>query len=102
MQVTQTDMFTENRSKYPDGFFHWLSKNQKVWIAFEAKALQMARTRRKRYSARTIVEVLRWHSDISDHTTLFKLSNNMTPGMARLWMEKHGDQFPRFFSLHGK
>jgi len=64
--------------------------------------LKMARVR-KRYSARTIIEVLRWHSDLAEPKgSLFKLSNNMTPGMARLWMKKHSQEHPGFFSLHEK
>lgn len=99
--MTPAEYIQKHQDEYPEGFFHWLTKNQSIWKAFEAKALQMAQTGRKRYSARTIVEVMRWHSDLADSTTLFKLSNNMTPGMARLWMNKHGRKYPKFFLLHG-
>ena len=86
-------------SDYPDGFFQWLQDNNHIWLAFEKLALQMA-GKRERYSARTIVEVMRWNTDIREKDITFKLSNNMTPGMARLWMMKHGKQYPKFFSLH--
>lgn len=92
----------DDRLDYPEGFFHWLQFNDHVWKMFEEYALQMAQ-HRKRFSARTIVEVMRWNNTIrqkKDKT--FKLSNNMTPGLARLWMAKYGDRYPKFFSLQQK
>ena len=59
----------------------------------------MALVGRKRYSARTIIEVLRWDSDLREKNKLFKISNNMVPGMARLWMARYGRKHPRFFNL---
>lgn len=85
--------------QFPEGFFHWLQQNRHIWECFEQKALKMA-PYRERYSARTIIEVLRWHSDLQENKPLFKISNNMTPGLARLWMEKHGARYPKFFRLH--
>ena len=72
-----------------------------IWNQFEEHGLTMAR-KRLRYSARTIIEVMRWNSDIREEQgkPLFKLSNNMTPGLARLWMAKHGDQYPKFFQIN--
>ena len=84
---------------YPDGFWSWLPQNNKVYREFERRALQMARTSRKRYSARTIVELMRWDSDISDSEMTFKINDHYTPGMARLFMAKHGAQYPKFFEL---
>lgn len=91
----------ETRDLYPDGFFHWLQFNDHIWMTFENKAITMAYMR-KRYSARTIIEVMRWESDIREKNKLFKLSNNMTPGLARLWMAKHGARYPKFFNLQNK
>ena len=91
------------RDKFPDGFFRWLQFNYHIWEQFERYALSMA-MKRERYSARTIIEVMRWNSDIREHhkTPLFKISNNMVPGLARLWMEKHKFDHPRFFKLQEK
>jgi hypothetical protein len=85
--------------KYPDRFWMWFKDNQRVYEEFERQALAMAMRGRKRYSARTIVEVLRWSSDISDSETTFRLNDKYTPGMARLFMEEHGKRFPGFFEL---
>ena len=88
-----------NDDQYPEGFFYWLRNNQHLYDEFERRALQMARVR-SRYSARTIVEVMRWNTDLRQGPDIvFKISNNMIPGMARLWMQQHGRKYPRFFSL---
>ena len=88
--------------EYPEGFFHWLRNNQHIWKAFEEKAYIMAAVaKRPRYSARTIIEVMRWDSDVREKKPLFKISNNMVPGLARLWMAKHGANHPKFFSVRG-
>ena len=88
------------KDEYPEGFFWWLCCNEHIWHAFEEKAYVMAAVaKRRRYSARTIIEVMRWNSDLREHTPLFKISNNMVPGLARLWMAKHGERYPKFFQL---
>jgi len=102
---------TLDKPQYPDRFFHWLQFNDHIWEQFERHALSMA-AKRKRYSARTIIEVMRWNSDLREQAAkphpvsgrpirppLFKMSNNMTPGLARLWMVKHGKNHPKFFQL---
>ena len=99
LTLDQIQYKREHQHEYPEGFFHWLSQNQHIWEAFERRAYQMALVGRKRYSARTIIEVLRWDSDLREKNKLFKISNNMVPGMARLWMAKYGRKHPRFFNL---
>ena len=84
---------------YPAGFFHWLNSNKHIYRAFSNKALAMARTGRPRYSARTLVEVLRWDTDLADTSTTFKIDNDMIPGMARLWLKIWGTDYPKFFAL---
>ena len=81
----------------PDGFTHWLSKNQHIYNRFEVLALRMAEKNHKHYSARTIVEKLRWDTDIADTDVQFKINGNFVPGMARLWMKTHGKRYPNFF-----
>jgi len=92
---------TLEKEKYPEGFFHWLQFNEHIWEQFERHGLTMA-AKRQRYSARTIIEVMRWNSDLREKQgkALFKLSNNMTPGLARLWMAKHKLDHPKFFQLN--
>ena len=89
-----------DRLKYPDGFFKWLEYNHHIWTIFEEKAYMMAAVGgRPRYSARTIIEVMRWDTDLCEKEPLFKISNNMVPGLARLFQAKHGKNFPKFFNI---
>jgi hypothetical protein len=97
----QRQWIRENYANYPDEFFSWLKHNYHIWKEFESKALMMS-YRRKRYSARTIIEVMRWDTDIREKNPLFKISNNMVPGLARLWMVKYGAKHPKFFNLQNK
>ncbi len=85
--------------KYPDGFFRWLQANARIYTEFERRALYMARGGRKHYSAKTIFEVIRWHTDLKDSDKMFSLNNNYTSGCARLFMETHGKRYPGFFQL---
>lgn len=89
------------RNDYPDGFFNWLQYNEHIWLQFELYAHTMA-AKRDRYSARTIIEVMRWNSDLREQQgkPLFKISNNMTPGLARLWMTRHAHKYPKFFQIN--
>jgi len=97
------DLRKLDKDKYPEGFFHWLQYNEHIWLQFERHARTMA-DKRDRYSARTIIEVMRWNSDLREKQgkPLFKLSNNMTPGLARLWMAKHQLKYcnKKFFQLN--
>jgi hypothetical protein len=84
---------------YPVNFWRWLRANQHVYRAFCAYAFRMAMTGRKRYSARTIVERIRWDTDLSDNEETFKINDHYTPGMARLFMSEYGEKYPGFFQL---
>ena len=90
---------THLRSLYPSGFFHWIDsiEGQAIWKAFQDKAL-IAVQRREHYSAKAIIEVIRWETMLNDGTE-FKVNNNWAPGLARLWMHTYGDLYPKFFEL---
>lgn len=84
---------------YPVNFWRWLRVNRHIYKAFKVYAFEMAMTGRKRYSARTIVERIRWNTDLSDTETTFKINDHYTPGMARFFMSEYGEKYPRFFRL---
>ena len=69
--------------KTREEFSDWLQLNRPIYDSFVAAALKMKRTGRGHYSSRTIVELLRWHSDLRDSDTSFKINHNMAPQMAR-------------------
>ncbi len=86
-------------SEYPAGFWAWVltDEGDAVWREFEKLALQMA-AKRSHYSAMSIVQVIRWHTALKDGTE-FKINNNWAPGLARLWMNHHGNKHPDFFRM---
>lgn len=85
---------------YPDGFFHWLAENPKIWAAFSVKAHQMAQLR-KHYSARAIIHVIRWETELKDSDVIFKINNNWTPGLARLFMYIY-PRYKGFFQIRNQ
>jgi len=100
LTIAQSAYMLAHEEDYPEGFFNWLSNNQHIWKAFEEKAYIMAAiVRRQHYSARTIIEVLRWDSDLKEKDATFKINDHAIPGLSRLWMAKHGKNFPKFFEL---
>src|SRR5210317_391777 len=99
MTKAQQNVIDFPRDTYPAGFWRWLTENEHIYDAFKIEAIRMALTGRKRYSARTIVELLRWQSDLKDSDKTFKINGNYVPGMARLFMQEYGERFPNFFQL---
>ena len=98
--VEQFKLFTpDEKANYPVGFFRWVNtfEGKAVWNDFEARALEMAQVR-KRYSASAIAQVIRWHTALRGGDD-FKINNNWIPGLARLWLKKHGRSHPGFFEL---
>ncbi len=86
-------------SEFPAGFWAWVltDEGDYVWREFERLALQMA-GRRKHYGAQSIIEVMRWHTNLKDGTE-FKINNNWISGLSRLWLNHHGHKYPRFFRV---
>ncbi|MGE5522592.1 MAG: hypothetical protein ACM3SS_02675 [Rhodospirillaceae bacterium] len=78
-------VFVETRPDlFRDDFRDWLDANFHIYEAFAGLADQMA-TRRDHYSARTLVEKLRFDSDMSERGGEFKINGNYAPDLARLW-----------------
>lgn len=84
--MTQLDIFSQ------DNFDRWLEfhkQNPQVWKLFERFALQAVRSGRLNYSARTIMERVRWHSEVITRGDTFKINNNHVPFYARLFMQTY-------------
>lgn len=81
------------------GFALWLAENPQVWQRFLAMAQQVRGHGRRVYSARTIVETMRWKTDVGEISGPWKLNNNWVPSMARLFNVIHGIDF--FQERHG-
>ena len=75
-------------------FETWLAANWALWEQFRKLAYQMRMRGRKYYAARTVIEVMRWHYHLHDQTEQdFKLNNDWTPKMARLYNALVGSEF---------
>ena len=80
-------------------FEAWVSENPHVYERFRDRTLQMVATGRKRYSARTIMEVLRWEYDLTTTGASFKIPNVFIPHLSR----RFRDEYPEhddFFIYH--
>ncbi|WP_213956311.1 hypothetical protein [Variovorax sp. dw_954] len=90
---TVPDIFTprpialarDHGDQFSADFLAYLPDNLHVYRAFIGEALKVARKGFQHYSARTIVEVLRHNSALQEADGPWKLNNNNTPYLARLF-----------------
>lgn len=86
---------------YPDHvvkrFVEWHSDNPHVYQEFKNLTFKMA-GRRKRYSARTIFEKMRWDYDIQTVGDVFEINGDFVPIYVRLLIHDH-PQYREFFEL---
>ena len=95
-----------NADEFPPDFKAWLTENWHLWVRFETEASRVwlrrvtAEFPKKipHYSARTILEVLRHESAVSDAGEPWKINDHATPDLARLYMLFH-PQRAGFFEL---
>lgn len=80
----------ENPNLFRPEFYNWLKFNTHVYEEFERRALHVAKFR-KHYSARTILETIRHDTAIAELNGEWKLNNNFTPCLARLFALSHPD-----------
>ncbi len=90
LDITLGEEFT------PD-FGDWLTENMPIYREFERQARMIA-SRRDRYSARTIAEVIRHNSLLAEQGGPWKINNNRIPDMARLFSALHPEH-EGFFQL---
>jgi hypothetical protein len=78
-------------SKHPLAvkFWEWHSANPHVYELFKRYALQAALAGRHRFSARTITERIRWHTQIDTAGDEYKINDHWTPFYARLFVVDH-------------
>lgn len=75
--------------QFQPGFADWLWDNVPVQRAFNAEALAVAATGRRRYSTYTIIEYLRHWSVLRGVGAEFKLDQNWGSSMGRLFVHMH-------------
>ena len=73
-------------------FMQYHEDNPQVYTIFKHMALKAINNGHTIYSAKTIMEVVRWHHDIQTRGEPFKVNNNYTAYYARKFM----DDFPSY------
>ena len=76
----------ENKHLFTTEFMEFLPSNLHGYEAFEREARKIIARGFKHYSARTIIHVLRHHSALEQIGGDWKLNNNISPYLARLWV----------------
>lgn len=77
-------------------FEEYHKNNPHVYDMFVKFAKEAKKSNRKKYSAKSIFERMRWHTEIETQGEPFKLSNNYTAYYARKVMEEL-PEFDGFF-----
>lgn len=89
---------SENRLKREFEEFH--AANPHVFELFVRFARQVKARGFQKYSARTILERIRWHTDTeTTRDDGFKLNDHHTPFYSRLVMSEFPDEFADFFEI---
>ena len=88
-----------NPDQFLPGFDDWIYDNLHFYRAFEEEALKVARTGKRRYAARTIIEYLRhWTSMQEVSNSSFKINDHWTSSTARLFSILN-PLYPDFFEF---
>lgn len=77
-------------------FVSWLPDNLHIWDAFVKEAFKVIGKGFAHYSARTIIHVMRHHSALHEENGEWKINNNHSPYLARLFAlryPQHEDLF---------
>lgn len=95
--MSQGDLFDGDRAyddgTYPSDFWEWLERNRHIYEAFVHLALRARRRGINRWSARSLIEILRWRTALKERTetSSLKINDHCVPGLARLAMAKIPD-----------
>lgn len=78
-----------NSGLFHDDFAAWITENWELWVRFDAEATKVRRRGFKHYSARTIVHFMRHETALSQAGGEWKINNNVSPDLARLYVILH-------------
>ena len=79
-------------------FKEYNTARPEIYAHFKQYAFAMKKTGRKRYSAKCIMERIRWDFDMKYKSTEFKISNSFTSLYVRLLILRE-PEFRKFFQL---
>lgn len=93
-----TNPFQDYPSNVVAKFKAWHNENPHIYTEFTTLADMMRATGRRRYSARTIVEKMRWDYDLVTKGNVFKVNDDFVPIYARVLIYEQ-PRFDGFFEL---
>ena len=110
--MTQLDLFADGITKHRDRpaclrgidaalvdrFLDYHAEHPAVFDEFVRRALQMRRSGREKYSAWSIINVIRSHHDLNTSGE-FRINNDYIACYARLAMVRHPIELEGFFEL---
>lgn len=84
-------------------FLRYHREHPEVYVLFKRFAGELRAASRERYSARTIVERIRWHYAVNPDCTPdgFKITNYVSPHYARLLIQEEPEWAPFFVLRKG-
>ncbi len=86
--MNQPDLFEPTRlEQMREDFIRFHNAHPEFWKVFVGHTVRLRNRGFKRYSARTLIELIRFHADVGDikRLTGFKINNNHTPFYARVF-----------------
>ena len=99
--VAISSVIDHSEYDYRDDFKKWLRDNPAVWEAFAKKVNQAwLHSHQSRFSARAIMEVIRWETMVHDQDITFKINNNYVADLSRLVMEVK-PELKGYFQIRG-
>ncbi len=102
IRVIQKEKIPEFFNEYPKSvvrrFKRFNRKNPGVFKQFVELAFKMLKTGRAKYSARTIIEVMRWEYDLQTVGEVFKINGDFVPMYVRMLIHEN-PEFGDFFEL---
>ena len=89
MSAIQQSLFDD----FEPGFWDWLENNSDVAAAFERTAIRGYERGKRNWSARGILQVLRWESDVREcEGEPFKINNRWSRSLAKWFVRNHPDK----------
>lgn len=78
-------VLNKHSDQFSKEFLEWFPQNNHIWIAFVSETSKVINAGFKHYSAKTIIHVLRHHSALAEKNSEWKINNNISPYIARLF-----------------
>lgn len=94
--ATALKIVNDNNEEYPEDFAEWLIENFHIWLEFEDETFKLISQGYLHHSARSIVCFLRHCSMVRERNSKYKINNNHSPYLGRLFETLHQTHFGIF------